>query len=50
VVAAPPGYISINDAAAALGKKPYEIIRLIEANTIRAVTLVEAASLAQVAE
>lgn len=39
------GYITINEAAEALGVKPFEIVRLIDAGQVRTVTLVEAASL-----
>lgn len=42
---APPGYVSINEAAARLGVKPWDIVRLIEADQINTVTLVEVASL-----
>lgn len=39
------GYITITQAAEALGVKPYEVVRLIDAGQIKTVTLVEAASL-----
>lgn len=47
---APKHYVSINEAAAALGVKPWEVVRLIEAGQIQTVELVDAASLAQVKE
>lgn len=39
------GYMTINEAAAALGMKPFEVVRLIDAGKVRTVVLVEAASL-----
>lgn len=41
----PPGYVSINDAAAELGVKPWDVVRLLEAYEVKSVTLVELASL-----
>jgi len=39
------GYVSINEAADHLGVKPWEVRRLIEAEQLRTVVLVEKSSL-----
>lgn len=39
------GYMTINEVAAALGMKPFEVVRLIDAGKVKTITLVEAASL-----
>jgi hypothetical protein len=45
-----PKYLSVNDAAAQLGVKPQEVVRLIEHGEVQAVTLVDAASLDELQE
>ena len=47
MTSAPLGYISINDAATNLGKKPQEIVRLAESGHLRSVYLIDAASVRQ---
>lgn len=38
-------YVSINEAAALLGAKPWDVVRLIESGHVASVQLVEVASL-----
>lgn len=40
-----PGYLSVNEAAAQIGVKPQEIVRLVERGEVSGVLLVDAASL-----
>lgn len=41
----PAGFVSIADAADILGRKPWDVVRLIESEQVRAVQLVDLSSL-----
>lgn len=44
---APIDHLTVNDTADKLGKTPWEILNLIDAGAIEAITLVDAGSLAK---
>lgn len=50
VATAPPGYMSVAEAAAEIDAKPWDVVRLIEAGELDGVTLVDAESLRQYQE
>lgn len=41
----PAGFVSIADAAALIGVKPWDVVRLIESGRVKSIQLVEVSSL-----
>jgi len=44
-VSPPTSYMSVNEAAAYLGVKPWDVVRLVQTNQVDSITLVDASSL-----